>query len=527
MRPPAYKDPAEATTGLANAFAPSGTATAHQRAAIARAAALVPTTPTPKPPTEPAVLSSTTISDKVIPDNNAKLDTFAKKGTYQGGDGNVYYSDGSMVPAPTDAEFSNGQWQSGGKSYGSAPQYLPDTDTNPDLAKTNEILAGLKSSLDSSTLGTINSIQQQHDILVRNQQDANTRADKSVMRTLLRGGTARNAPLDKSGVVLASTSFGLEKIAKLDADENAAIAAARQAQTEGNYRIMDKALSTIDDIRKTKAAAASKLADTLSKANEDAQTKRMQASRDEAIAGLVAQGVTDPATILEYLNHYEDGSSTDGNFTSDEIAKVLKNIAPETKKGDLYKFTNDDVGKLLGVGLNGDAIQQLSDYYNGHGEAPALSAAQQAIVQKVLTNKTPGAAGDTDFKFTNTQKSQLLSGNFTEEQIGHMQNDVAQYGIDKVLEGVPQDQRALVKRVLAGTDSVADIGASDNTKLTRENVAKLFGITDDSTEADTNGWWWGGKTTGKDQLDSILETIGKYLAVGYTDAEILKLMKDQ
>lgn len=491
----------------------SGVATYDSRNAVDG-----PNLPTPAPsktdtpPVEPTVVTGSNITGTVIPGMSKQADTVSQKGTYVGQDGNMYYSDGSLVPAPTDAEFNNGVWSSSGKSYGAAPQYVNNDSNDPDIAKTNELIAGLKSSLDATTLGSINAIEQQFDILRGQQQDANTRADKSTERSSLLGGAARYAPSDAAGVAIAQTSFGLQQIAKLDADENSAIAQVRQAQQQGDYQLMSRALDVVDEIRKTKQDAATKLADTLSKANDAAAARKLDAMRGDAVAGIMATGVTDPGQIYAALK------KSGYDITSDEVAGIVKDLSATTKPANFYTFTNDDIGKLLSAGISAAEAKALQDYYNGKGTMPKLTATQQAALNKVLSGKTTGS--DTAFTFTQTQKSQLLSGGFSASDITAMQGDVAKYGIDKVTEGMTDTQKALVKRVLAGTDTVAGVG--DDSKLTRDSISKYFGIPD----TDDKSGFLGTGATNKASLDSIMATIAKYQAVGYSDADILKMIQD-
>lgn len=338
--------------------------------------------------TEPAVVTSDTIANTVIPDNTTKLASVAQKGTYVGQDGNTYYSDGSVVPAPVGAEFdpTTSSWKDASGSYASGPQYVNNPNNDPDIAQTNSILASLKASTDSSTFSTINAIEQQFETLIQQQKDFNGRADSARQQTLLLGGTSRYAPLAAAGVTLAQTSYGLQQVQNLEAQENSAIAQAKQAQQTNNMALMDKALSTIDSIRTQKQDAAQKVADQLKTANDALLAKRQQATQDEAIADIYASGVTDPAAILSAAK--AAGLDT---VTADQVAGVIKDITPTSVAGDVYKFTTADTGKLLGAGLNAASIKALSDYYNGRSATPpSLTDAQGATVQQILTGKGAG-----------------------------------------------------------------------------------------------------------------------------------------
>lgn len=477
------------------------------------------------PAKEPTIISSSTITDKVIPELQKKATAYSQKGTYVGQDGATRFSDGSAVPAPVTAEYdpTTKMWKDGAGTYVGAPQLVNNEDEDPAVGQINELLAGLKMSLDSSTFSQINAVHQQFDMLRQQQQEANARADKARTTLNIKSGASRYAPLDAAGTALAQTTYGLRQIQKLDADENSAIAQVRAAQQSGNFELMSKAMTIVESTRKAKQEAAQKVADQLSKANEKMMEARAKASRDEAITDLVGQGITDPAKILSALN--ENGTS-EGSFTLDEIKKALSNLQTTKEEKDAYKFANDDVGKLLGAGLSMPVVQAVQDYYNGKADASVLeglTTAQKAAIQTALVGKVPTVksetAGEDAFKFTTSQKSQLLSGNFTTADINNMQTDLAAHGIDSVVQGLPEAQQSLVKRVLANSDTVANVGSG--IKLTRASVSKLFGIPDDDKGQDIFGG-----SSNKQKLDEIADFIGRYREVGYEDDQILKILQE-
>lgn len=469
-----------------------------------------------KPAVEPTVLSSSNITEKVIPDLTKRADSLANKGTYVGQDGNMYYSDNSLVPAPVDAEFAEGKWNSNGSSYGAAPQYVNNDDNDPDLARTNELFSAMKSSLDSTTLASVNAVQQQFDILKANQRDANTRQEKAGARLSLIGGTSRYAPLDAAGVALARTSFGLQQIAKLDADENAAVAQLRQAQQSGNFQLMEKALGVAENIRQEKQKAAADLAASISKANAETAKAKEAAVQSDQIAQVLASGVTDAAKVYDTLR------KAGVVITAEEVKSGINALKPSSNDSAAYKFTNEDMGRLLASGLNAREVQAVQEAYNGGDTSilSKLSPAEKAAVQKALGGT---ATGGNAFKLTTGQKSQLLSGGFVAADIAAIETDVARYGIDQVTEGMSQDQAKLVKRVLAGTDSVADVGA--DTALSREALSMFFGIPDN--DESSGGFLGIGSHTNSGALDEIMAIVDKYRAVGYKDAEIMKIIQDQ
>lgn len=347
-----------------------------------------------QPATEPTVVTSDNITNNVIPALNTRAAAVATKGTYVGGDGKMYYSDGSLVPAPADAEFdpNSNTYKDSTGTYGAGPQYVDNPNNDPDIAQTNSILDGLKASLDSSTLTQVNAIQSQYNSLIASQNQANSDAANDYSHYETVTGGSRRSPLDAASGALVSATYGIQQIAKLNSDEDSAIATVKTAQQNGDYQLMSKALDEVDSIRTAKQTAAQKVADTLSAANDAANTQKLAAAQDSAVAQLVGQGITDPAQVLKAMN------DAGYDVTAAQVATSLKNLTPTADAGAAYKFTNTDVGKLIGAGLTSTQIQAVQDYYNGKGDASALSgltSAQQAAVQTALVGKTAGtASGD-------------------------------------------------------------------------------------------------------------------------------------
>lgn len=341
------------------------------------------TIPTPaalaQSPSEPAVLSSTNITDNVIPAAKDKLAALATKGTTVGQDGVVQYADGSAVPAPPNATPDGATYVGDNGQKYAAPAATTDAGGEEEKQIT-DLINSMKSSLDGTTLGTIQSIHSQFDQLRADQTAANTASEKSRSQSLLLAGTSRYAPAAAASTMLAQTSYGLRKIADLDAQENQLIATARKAQADGQMQLMQETVQLVEKKREEKVAAANDLNKQLQTANQKSSEARYTASRDEAVAGLVAQGTNKAADIVKAMN---DAGWT---MTAADVSGVLKSLQPSGSTGDIYKFSSADVGKLLGAGINADNIQALSDFYNGRTDTPpSLTAAQSSAVQNVLT----------------------------------------------------------------------------------------------------------------------------------------------
>ena len=107
---------------------------------------------------------------------------------------------------------------------------------------------------------------------------------------------------------------------------------------------------------------------------------------------------------------------------------------------------------------------------------------------------------------------------FTGDETVSIKNDLAQYGIDKVLEGITDPKQ------VAAITALAKNVETTVSKLTRSSMSSLFGIKDNDDKSGFLGFFGKGKTN-RGKLDELMVSIKQYQDIGYSDQEILKLMK--
>ncbi len=346
-----------------------------------------PLNPPPSAPKEPAIVSSQG-ADEQIKNAQAKMADMSQKGTQvDTKTGATTYADGSTVPAVEGATYNakTGQYEPTDKTAGDYGAFYGSDTTapSPEYQAIEAQFAPLKASLDASTLGQVNAIQQQYENLKTLQKTVNDSTAKSTAFASNVNGTSRYAPLDAHGIALANLSTGLSKISDLDAQENAAIAKANNAGQAGDDKLMTQMMSQAETIRKEKQTQADKVMTGIQKANDALQTTRDQLQKDDAVAQMMGKGETDPATIMKAIN------DAGINITADEVKKSMTALTPASTPADNYKFTQANTGKLLASGMSTEQIKQTQDYYNGKGDAPQLDAKQTAAVQEVLSGITP------------------------------------------------------------------------------------------------------------------------------------------
>lgn len=317
---------------------------------------------TPENPRSPTVLSNASILEQKIPrlisQANA-LPTFQPAATF----GDV--SENSSGSLGEDYNFDEILGIGGdrkNKKKGLHPGYVERNTPNvreadpymddPILKEQLSLLKSMQRSADAATNEQLASTQAAFEQRRQEQQRANEQGLASVKQALNLGGSSRYAPISSQGIVSAAEAAGIRALADLDMKERQVISEIRQAQQSNDYQLMESKLNLLDGVRKEKAAATATL-------NETVRAQNMQASRDNAIAGLVAQGVTNPIEMLNALNFDEQGNQI-GDFTIGEVTGALKSLNEFSAGGGIgFKLDNKAIGQLLGTGWTAPDIQAM------------------------------------------------------------------------------------------------------------------------------------------------------------------------
>lgn len=249
---------------------------------------------------------------------------------------------------------------------------------------------------DPAFLSYASSIKSQYDQLRQNaSQNAQTQAEiqsKVFGAVGSRTGLSRYNPNGfaklRADAVTATLQSADDKLAEFTSKEAEAIASARKSYQDGKYSAFNDQMNVLDKIRDNKAKALEDYHTALSDVNKDLreQNKKAketirQASRDTAVSSIVAQGITDPKQILNYLN-YDEGGNQRGDFTAAELAKTLKAIAPADDLAKLSGSVRDfyllqKQGKLPASVTNLPEDQQLFGWLKQQKEATRVAASSK------------------------------------------------------------------------------------------------------------------------------------------------------
>ncbi len=155
------------------------------------------------------------------------------------------------------------------------------------------------------------------------------------------GGAAEYDPTFQAKTIGSIVTGGLNKVADLESKMAKAVADLTEAFQTKKYDQIKGAWDIYSSAAKDRMTTLQKTIDDARKVVKDAQDKQIQASRDNAISGLLAQGITDPNQIMSLLSESAAASGTTSDFTADEVGKALKNLAPNNELDKLSGATKD------------------------------------------------------------------------------------------------------------------------------------------------------------------------------------------
>lgn len=327
--PPAYASPEVTSKSLTEAFKPT---TDAQRMAIGAASALVPSVIKG----EPAVLSSRMGADTfastvqpTIDGANATVEAArAKKAADASAAAAALVAKGEPIPQDVLDELNASRTP---EEKASAARLASWDKQRADAEATNESLTLAAKATAAAQISTLSGQWQERKQLL---ERANSAEVATWNQQFLRTGQAEYSPGMTGTFITGKEQAGQAKVKALDDEYNAKIAAVNAALEKGNFEraaALTKDLTAIEDKALTAMQETAKAAAETNKKMKEALAT---SSREMAISGIVAQGITDPAEIQDYLNNTDAGEQV-GDITLAEIEKVLKVVNPDPKLSGL------------------------------------------------------------------------------------------------------------------------------------------------------------------------------------------------
>lgn len=242
--------------------------------------------------------------------------------------------------------------------------------------------------IDSENVPMINDIKATFERRKAEMDKLNKSMQGQLGLTQNRTGMARYAPETASGFISAEITNGMNRLSELESQKLAAIQEAKRAlksDAEDKWKTFNEMMNNATTAYQNKTTALIDLHNMI-KQEENAvlekaqaeQKQQQQASRDSAIADLMAQGVTDVTEMLNYLNFDESGEMV-GDFTAEEVSKTMNLMA------------NKDA--LAGLDSSLRTYQYLKENQPEELQAMGVTTYQGYLKALALAKKTPTSGG--------------------------------------------------------------------------------------------------------------------------------------
>jgi len=244
---------------------------------------------------------------------------------------------------------------------------------------------------------------------LRQQMEA---SNKSYLGQMNQAGYASDAfrytPQITAGSIYNAEQYTLSRLEDLAQRENAEVAKARLARDKNDYDALAKHMDELDKIEEERVSVITEQYDEFKKIQDAIVEQEEKSTRDNAIAGLVAEGITNPAQILDFLNYDDEGNRV-GDFTLKEVSETLGFLKmPELGVAGAFSFDEKTTAALLGANLTMTELSAIQQDLNSGlpietilGPDSGLSPEQAAAVKKALgvdptQSVTPGVGADGD-----------------------------------------------------------------------------------------------------------------------------------
>lgn len=226
-------------------------------------------------------------------------------------------------------DVNNYDFVSGAGLYLPKQVQTPQEQTDAELASINDTFKEQQAFADQASANLMSSIDAMYSGIAAKQRELNAQSQRETGTTLMRTGISRYAPFQANTILTNNASLGLQKLSDIAAKEASAMAEAEQLRIDKSYELFVKKRDEITALKKERLDALKKLQEEAQKKKDAIAEQQRQASRDGAIGGLIQQGITDPAEILNYLNYDQNGNLI-GDFTAKEVGEAIKNLSGGT-----------------------------------------------------------------------------------------------------------------------------------------------------------------------------------------------------
>ncbi len=205
-----------------------------------------------------------------------------------------------------------------------------DKQYDDDIKEIDKVFKTQQDYYEAANNAVYNSINGIYKQLADEQRKANKQAYDAFQNFGIREGTQRYGGEIQQGILNAEERAGLQRLQDIAFKQATALADAKQAATEKSWQIFASKRKEIADLKSERQTQLKEIREKAEKRLEETRKATIKASRDNSIASLVEQGVTDPKKVLNFLNYDDEGKQI-GDFTIKEVGDALNVLVPKPK----------------------------------------------------------------------------------------------------------------------------------------------------------------------------------------------------
>lgn len=164
----------------------------------------------------------------------------------------------------------------------------------------------------------------------------------------------------QQGIVSIEETQGVNRIADLENEKNAALAQAQNAFRTQKWNEYVDLINIAEKRYEAQLSEVEKLNKTATEENKKIEEQVRISSLSTSVADLFDQGIKEPTQILNLINEYEDGTSTGANLSAKELGDMLDVFEKEEESA---KMTNDiiEYNFAKDQGYDGDFLSFINE----------------------------------------------------------------------------------------------------------------------------------------------------------------------
>lgn len=328
----------------------------------------------PSPGNNPTTLYSGNVDSKYVPDQNDRMNNLSQTGAYNDPAGSSYYPNGDVMDTS-----------------------VSDSDLQND--PTYQLIDSYRKKTDATTDAYISSIQDQYkNSLIPEQEEANRAEAGGVQNLLFKYGANKTG--SGTHAMGAVATHGLQAIAKLQSDENTAIAQARQSQSDGDFKSAEDQIGIAENIRKDKQVQAKAIYDDMSQKQEQTQKDISAVMKTAAENGAPEDVINQIAAAKDVAGAYVAAGNFSMNSSSAEgkAYNYAKNSGYSGSPLDFHREweaagRKPDTGGTGVSGYNGDYAGTIARAANKMASVSGSASMKEDLQSAIAANDWATAAG--------------------------------------------------------------------------------------------------------------------------------------